>query len=129
MNKRTLTWLVLLSLLLLSNLSSMHSILLIIFTVLPHISVCVLWAFSAVRCRFLMRFFLGLSGFASGGLASYGRSASPSFSELSSSRHAAWLNFADFRSSGEHFFAYRILLSTIICDIASRLYLSWQSAV
>jgi len=30
-----------------------------------------------------------------------GRSASASVPELSSSRHAAWLNFADFRSSGD----------------------------
>ena len=103
----------------------MRSILLIIFTALPHISVCALWVSSDFRCRFLERFFLGLSCFGSGdvGLASPGRSASASVPELSSSRHAAWLNFADFRSSGEHFFAYRILLSTIVCDIAVSLVL------
>ena len=94
-----------------------------IFKALPHISVCALWASSDGRCRFLERFFLGLSCFRSGGvgLASPGRSGL--VSELSSSRHAAWLNFADFRSSSEHFFAYRILLSTIVCDIAFSLVL------
>ena len=52
-------------------------------------------------------------------MASPGRSALASFPELhvSSFRHAAWLNFVDFRSSGA-FFAYCILLSTIVCDIA-----------
>ena len=49
-------------------------------------------------------------------MASLERSASASVPELSSSRHAAWLNFADFRSSGD-FFEYRILLSTIACGI------------
>ena len=47
------------------------------------------------------------------GLASPGRSASASVSEIS----AAWLNFADFHFSGEHFFVYHILLSKIVCDI------------
>ena len=57
---------------------------------------------SNFRCRFLEHFFLALSCFGSGGggLASTGRSASASVPELSSSRHAAWPNFADFRSSG-----------------------------
>ena len=52
-------------------------------------------------------------------MASLGRSALASVPELhvSSFRHAAWLNFAGFSSSGD-FFAYRILLSTIVCDIA-----------
>ena len=58
---------------------------------------------SNVRCRFLEHFFLALSCFGSGGggLASTGRSASASLPELSSSRHAAWPNFADFPSSGD----------------------------
>ena len=58
---------------------------------------------SNVRCRFLEHFFLALSCFGSGGggLASTGRSASASVPELSSSRHAAWPNFADFPSSGD----------------------------
>ena len=54
------------------------------------------------------------------GVACPGRSAlAQAVSELqvSSFRHAAWLNFVGFRSSGD-FFAYRILLSTIICHIA-----------
>ena len=52
-------------------------------------------------------------------MASPGRSALASVPELhvSSFRHAAWLNFAGFRSSVD-FFAYRILLFTIVCDIA-----------
>ena len=76
-----------------------------------------------VRGRYLEHFFLGLSCFRSGGagcMACPGRSAlAQAVSELqvSSFRHAAWLNFAGFRSSGD-FFAYRILLSTIVCDIA-----------
>ena len=63
---------------------------------------CPLWASSDVRCRFLEHFFLALSRFGSGGrgLASTGRSASASVPELSSSRHVAWPNFADFCSSG-----------------------------
>ena len=62
-----------------------------------------MWAYSDVRCRFLEHFFLALSCFGSegGGLASTGRSVSASVPELSSSRHAAWPNFADFRSSGD----------------------------
>ena len=82
---------------------------------------CAIWASSDVRGRFLEHFFLGLSCFGSGGagLASPESSALTSAPELhvSSFRHAAWLNFVDFRSSGD-FFAYRILLSTIVCDIA-----------
>ena len=64
---------------------------------------CPLWASSDVRCRFLEHFFLALSCFGSGGggLASTGRSASASVPELSSSRHVAWPNFADFCSSGD----------------------------
>ena len=64
-------------------------------------------------------FFLGQSCFGSGGagLTSHGRSASASVPELSSSRHAAWLNFADLCSSGD-LFVYHILLSTIVCDVA-----------
>ena len=53
-------------------------------------------------------------------MACPGRSASAqAVPELhvSSFRHAAWLNFAGFRSFCD-FFAYRILLSTIVCDIA-----------
>ena len=65
--------------------------------------------------------FLGLSCFGSGaaGLAPPGRSALASVPELhvSSFRHATWLNFAEFCSSGD-FFAYCILLSTIVCVIA-----------
>jgi len=105
----------------LSNLSGMRSILLIIFTALPHVSMCAMWASCDVRCRYLEHFFSGLSCFCSGGagLASPGRSALASVPELhvSSFRHASWLNFTGFRSSGD-LFAYRILLSTIICDIA-----------
>ena len=56
-------------------------------------------------------------------LASLARSASASVSELSSSRHTAWLNFAGFHSSGVHFFAYRIQLSLKVCDIALSLVL------
>ena len=60
-----------------------------------------MWASSDVRCRFLEHFFLALSCFGSGGagLASPGRSASASVPEPCSSRHAAWLHFADFCSS------------------------------
>ena len=81
-----------------------------------------MWASSDVRCRFLEHFFLGLSCFGSGGAGlapPAGRSALASVPELhvSSFRHATWLNFADFCSTGD-FFAYRILLSTIVCDIA-----------
>ena len=86
-----------------------------------HIFMCAMWASSDVRCCFLEHFFLGLSCFGSGGagLASPGRSALASVPEphVSSFRHATWLNFADFCSSGD-FFAYRILLSTIVCVIA-----------
>ena len=86
-----------------------------------HISMCAMWASSDVRCRFLEHFFLGLFCFGSGaaGLAPPGRSALASVPELhvSSLRHTTWLNFADFCSSGD-FFAYRNLLSTIVCDIA-----------
>ena len=82
---------------------------------------CAIWASSDVRGRFLEHFFLGLSCLGSGGagLTSPERSALTSAPELhvSSFRHAAWLNFVNFRSSGD-FFAYRILLSTIVCDIA-----------
>ena len=96
--------------------SGMRSILLIIFTALPHLHVR-----HVVRCRFLEHFFLGLSCFGSGaaGLSPPGRSALASVPELhvSSFRHATWLNFADFCSSGD-FFAYHILLSTIVCAIA-----------
>ena len=62
-----------------------------------------MWASSDVRCRFLEHFFLALSCFGSGGggLASTGRSASASVPELSSSRHDAWPNYADFCSSGD----------------------------
>ena len=104
------------SILSLSNLSRMSSILLIIFTALPHVSMCAMWASYDVRCHYPEHFFSGLSCFCSGGA---GRSALASVPELhvSSFRHAAWLNFAGFRSSGD-FFAYRILLSTIVCDIA-----------
>ena len=99
-----------------SNLSRMSSILLIIFTALPHVSMCAMWASCDVRCHYPEHFFLGLSCFCSGGA---GRSALASVPELhvSSFRKAAWLNFAGFRSSGD-FFAYRILLSTIVCDNA-----------
>ena len=64
---------------------------------------CAMWASSDVRCRFLEHFFLALSCFGSGGmgLASPGRSASASVLEPCSSRHAAWLHFADFCSSGD----------------------------
>ena len=54
------------------------------------------------------------------GVACPGRSAlAQAVPELhvSSFRHAAWLNFAGFLSSCD-FFAYHILLSTIVCDIA-----------
>ena len=80
---------------------------------------CAMWASSDVRCHFMEHFFLGSSCFGSGGagLASLRRSASASVPELSLSRHAAWLNFADLRFSGD-FFAYRILLFTIVCYIA-----------
>ena len=82
---------------------------------------CAMWASYDVRCRYLEHFFLGLSCFGSGGagLASPGRSALASVPELhvSSFRHASWLNFAGFRSSGD-FFEYGILLSTMVCDIA-----------
>ena len=62
-----------------------------------------MWASSDVRCRFLEHFFLALSCFGSGGtgLASPRRSASASVPEPCSSRHAAWLQFADFCSSGD----------------------------
>ena len=62
-----------------------------------------MWASSDVRCRFLEHFFLALSCFGSGGtgLASPGRSASASVPEPCSSRHAAWLHFADFCSSDD----------------------------
>ena len=62
-----------------------------------------MWASSDVRCRFLEHFFLALSCFGSGGggLASTGISASASVPELSSSRHDAWPNYADFCSSGD----------------------------
>ena len=52
-------------------------------------------------------------------MASPGKSALASVPELhvSSFRHTSWLNFTGFRSSG-YFFEYRILLSTIVCDIA-----------
>ena len=80
-----------------------------------------MWASFEVRCRFLEHFFLGLSCFGLGGagLAPPGRSALALVPELhvSSLRHTTWLNFADFCSSGD-FFAYRNLLSTIVCDIA-----------
>ena len=64
---------------------------------------CAMWASSDVRCRFLEHFFLALSCFGSGGtgLASPGRSALASVPEPCSSRHAAWLHFADFCSSGD----------------------------
>ena len=103
----------------LSNLSRTRSILLIIFTALPHISMCAMWTSSGVRCHFMEHFFLGLSCFGSGGagLASPGRSASASVPELSLSRHAAWLNYADLCSSVD-LFVYHILSSTIVCDIA-----------
>ena len=97
-----------------------RSILLIIFTALPHLPVG-----HVVLLRRPLSFpgalFLRLSCFGSGpaGLAPPGRSALASVPELhvSSCRHATWLNFADFCSSGD-FFAYRILLSTIVCAIA-----------
>ena len=62
-----------------------------------------MWAFSYVRCRFVEHFFLALSCFGSGGagLASPGRSASALVPEPRLSRHAAWLHFADFCSSGD----------------------------
>ena len=86
-----------------------------------HIFMCAMWASSDVRCSFLGHIFLCLSCFGSGsaGLASPGRSALASVPELhvSSFRHATWLNFADFYSSGD-LFAYRILLSTKVYDIA-----------
>ena len=86
-----------------------------------HISLCAMCASSDFRCRFLGQFFFGFSCFGSGaaGLSPPGRSALASVPELhaSSFRHATWLNFADFCSSGD-FFAYRILLSTIVCAIA-----------
>ena len=64
---------------------------------------CDMWASSDVRCRFLEHFFLALSCFGSGGtgLASPGRSALASVPEPCSSRHAAWLHFADFCSCGD----------------------------
>ena len=73
------------------------------FTSFPHIAMCAMWASSDVRCRFLEHFFLALSCFGSGGtgLASPGRSASASVPEPCSSRHAAWLHFADFCFSGD----------------------------
>ena len=73
------------------------------FTAFPHIAMCAMWASSDVRCRFLEHFSLALSCFGSGGtgLASPGRSASASVPEPCSSRHAAWLHFADFCSSGD----------------------------
>ena len=55
-------------------------------------------------------------------MAFSGRSVSVSaLSSVSSSRQAACSNFADLRCSGEHFFEYRILLFTIVCDIAASL--------
>ena len=45
----------------------MHSVSLIIFTALPHISLCVMWASCDVRCRYLEHFSLCLSCFRSGG--------------------------------------------------------------
>ena len=59
-------------------------------------------------------------------VASLGRSALALVPELhvSSFRHAAWLNFAGFRSSVD-FFAYRILLFTIVWH--RRKYLSQES--
>ena len=73
------------------------------FTAFPHIAICAMWVSSDVRCRFLEHFFLALSCFGSGGtgLASPRRSASASVPEPCSSRHAAWLQFADFCSSGD----------------------------
>ena len=86
-----------------------------------HISLCAMCASSDVRCRFLGHFFFFFSCFGSGaaGLSPPGRSALASVPELhvSSFRHATWLNFADFCSSGD-FFACRILLSTLVCAIA-----------
>ena len=61
-------------------------------------------ASSDVLCHFLEHFFSALSCFGSGAVRDSlppGRSASASVPELSSSRHAAWLNLADFRSSGD----------------------------
>ena len=53
-------------------------------------------------------------------MASPGRSALALVPELhvSSFRHAAWLNFAGFALLVTSVFAYRIPLSTIVCDIA-----------
>ena len=85
-------------------------------SLLPHISLCAMWAscMSAVATwssffRFVL-FWLRRCG-----LASPGRLALESVPELhvSSFRHAAWLNFAGFGSSGD-FFAYLILLSAIL---------------
>ena len=69
-----------------------------------------------VRCGYLEQFFrFVLFWLRRCGLASPGRLALESVPELhvSSFRHAAWLNFADFGSSGD-FFAYLILLSAIL---------------
>ena len=103
-------------------LSKLRSILLIIFTALSHLHVRHVGLLrrplsfpGALFLRFVL-FWLRRCGVK---LSPPGRSALASVPELhvSSFRHATWLNFADFCSSGD-FFAYRILLSTIVCAIA-----------
>ena len=99
-------------------LSRMRSILLIIFTATSPCVACGPHPTSAVVSW--RKFFLGLSCFGSGGAGSAlpGRSALATVPELhvSSFRHATWLNFADFCSSGD-FFAYRTLLSILVVAV------------
>ena len=89
---------------------------LIIFTALTHMGIlrCPLSLPGALFLRFVL-FSLRRCWVAFPGRSALAQ-AVPEL-HVSSFRHAACLNFAGFRSSWD-FFAYRILLSTIVCDIA-----------